>query len=113
MSEQLIDREDAIRRAREAITDLAQATCNCPYETERELAAELEAVREAFQELREHAGANAPVTADEYAELLRAHTRAIWALKGEDEYPEDERRAMGQRAIAVLTRARRREGESA
>lgn len=34
-------REDAIDRARKAIQDLAVASCDCPYESERELAAEV------------------------------------------------------------------------
>lgn len=38
----------------------------------------------------------------DYADLLRAHTRAIWALKGETEYPEDERKSMGEHASKVL-----------
>jgi hypothetical protein len=45
---------------------------------------------------------------DDYAELLRAHTRAIWALKGDGEgdYPETERNAMGEHASKVLSWAR-------
>lgn len=38
----------------------------------------------------------------DYADLLRAHTRAIWALKGEAQYPEDERKHMGEHASKVL-----------
>lgn len=40
------ERDDAERRARAAITDLARATCDCLYETERELAQEIDHAHE-------------------------------------------------------------------
>lgn len=43
---------------------------------------------------------------EEFAALLRYHTRAIWALKGEIDYPEAERAAVGSHAAGVLKAAR-------
>lgn len=43
---------------------------------------------------------------EDYAELLRAHTRAIWALNGEVKYPKRERSAMGRRAQENLAAMR-------
>jgi hypothetical protein len=43
-----LERDSALQRARQAITDLASASCDCPYETERELADELDKADEAL-----------------------------------------------------------------
>jgi len=41
------ERERLVQQARDAITGLASVACDCPYESERELAYELVRVREA------------------------------------------------------------------
>jgi multidrug resistance efflux pump len=56
-----------------------------------EARADLERAREALAEAR-----------NDLAELLRQHTRAIWTLAGEAEYPQNERSLSGMRGQAAL-----------
>lgn len=57
---------------------------------------------EAIMRERDEARGEAEALVEAYAELLRAHTRAIWALEGECDYPLRERSAMGKAAGRVL-----------
>ena len=66
-----------------------------PIPVERD---EWEATKAEVERLREQ---RRQATLD-FAALLRSHTRAIWALKGEGQYPEEERQAMGAWASECL-----------
>jgi hypothetical protein len=57
-------------------------------------------------EQRDAARAELEALTESFADLLRHHTRAVWALKGDVEYPEAERQATAKRAETALGRAR-------